>query len=72
MNKVFRPYLRKILLVFFDHILIYNKHWDENVVHVRNFFEILSPKKFFVKPTKCTFRAPEMDYLVHLISQEWV
>jgi len=31
MNEVFRPYLRKFLLVFFDDILVYSKRWDEHV-----------------------------------------
>jgi hypothetical protein len=34
MNEVFRPYLRKFLLVFFDDILVYSKHWDEHVQHL--------------------------------------
>jgi hypothetical protein len=42
MNEVFRPYLRKFLLVFFDDILVYSKRWDEHVENLRNFFEILS------------------------------
>lgn len=55
MNEVFRPYLRKFLLVFFDDILIYNKSWNEHVDHLRKIFEILSIQKFFVKPSKCIF-----------------
>jgi hypothetical protein len=72
MNEVFRPYLRKFLLVFFDDILIYSKHWDEHVVHLRKIFEILSAQQFYVKPSKCTFGAHEVDYLGHIISHEGV
>jgi hypothetical protein len=34
MNEVFRPYLRKFLLVLLDDILVYNKHWNEHVEHL--------------------------------------
>jgi hypothetical protein len=72
MNEVFRPYLRKFLLVFFEDILVYSKQWNEHVEHFRRVFEILSEQKFYVKPSKCIFGAREVDYLEHIISQEGV
>ena len=34
MNDIFRPLLRKFVLVFFDEILIYGKGEQEHVEHV--------------------------------------
>jgi hypothetical protein len=72
MNEVFRPYLRKFLLVFFDDILVYSKHWDEHIQHLRQVFDVLSVQKFYVKPSKCLFGAREVDYLGHIVSQDGV
>ena len=38
MNEVFRPYLRKFVLVFFDDILIYNPKLTTHVGHVETVF----------------------------------
>ncbi|KAJ8765745.1 hypothetical protein K2173_014867 [Erythroxylum novogranatense] len=49
MNSIFRPYLRKFVLVFFDDVLIYSPNWIMHLEHVKMVFEILRQHKFFIK-----------------------
>lgn len=41
MNELFRLYLRKFVLVFFDDILIYNKTWKEQLQHLEKVLNLL-------------------------------
>lgn len=72
MNELFRPYLRKFVLVFFDDILIYSKTWRENLQHLDKIVTLLEDHQFYAKKSKCTFGKEEVEYLGHLISHEGV
>jgi len=41
MNKLWKPYLQKFVLVFFDDILIYNHTWDSHLLHVEKVLQLL-------------------------------
>ena len=53
MNSIFKP-LRKIVLVFFDDILIYNKPWEKHVQHVDG-VKTIGGEQLHAKPFKCSF-----------------
>ena len=72
MNEIFKKYLRKFVLVFFDDILIYSKNWDEHWIHVEKVLSILRDHKLFVKKEKCQFGQECIHYLGHVISREGV
>lgn len=72
MNEVFKDYLRKFVLVFFDDILIYSKTEKEHQEHLRTVFELLRRNKLYVKESKCEFGKKQVEYLGHVISSQGV
>ncbi|KAD4586659.1 hypothetical protein E3N88_24260 [Mikania micrantha] len=72
MNDIFRPFLRKFVLVFFDDILIYSPTWDEHLSHLRLVFQSLLNNKLVAKLTKCLFGQTTVGYLGHVISAHGV
>ena len=72
MNDLFRPYLRKYIIVFFDDILIYSKNWDEHISHIISVLTILSSNSLYVKKSKCQFGVSLVNYLGHVISEKGV
>lgn len=53
MNKVFRAYLRKFVLVFFDDILVYSRTMDDHRRHLITVFECLRAEKVYCSRKKC-------------------
>jgi hypothetical protein len=72
MNTLFKEYLQKLVLVFFDDILIYNNSMEEHKHHLIIVMEILKQNKLFLKESKCTFGTTHVEYLGHVISQHGV
>ncbi|KAH9770474.1 hypothetical protein KPL71_012393 [Citrus sinensis] len=72
MNSIFKPILRKFVLVFFDDILIYSCSWEMHLEHVRVVLQILQNQQFFFKRSKCSFGQTKIEYLGHFISKKGV
>jgi transposase InsO family protein len=72
MNSIFKPFLRKFVLVFFDDILIYSKSWEDHLQHVDKVLQLLKEHQLYAKPSKCFFGVKEVEYLGHIVSHEGV
>ena len=69
MNRIFRPYLDKFVVVFIDDILIYSKTHEEHEQHLRLVLEVLKEKKLYAKLSKCEFWLEEVKFLGHVVSK---
>ncbi|GJY04963.1 putative reverse transcriptase domain-containing protein [Tanacetum coccineum] len=55
MNRVCKPCLDKLVIVFIDDILIYSKDEKEHEEHLKAIFELLKKEKLYAKFSKCEF-----------------
>ena len=56
MNRVFKPYLDKFVVVFIDDILIYSRTPDEHTHHLEIALEVFRRNELYAKFSKFEFR----------------
>ena len=72
MNRIFRPYLDKFVVVFIDDILIYSQTKEEHVGHLRVVLEVLREHQLYGKLSKCELWLEEVQFLGHVISSQGI
>ena len=72
MNEIFREFLQKFILVFFNDILVYSRTLEEYFGHLRVAFSLLASHQLVVNKKKCSFFVPRIEYLGHIILREGV
>ncbi|KAI3760252.1 hypothetical protein L1987_50645 [Smallanthus sonchifolius] len=68
MNQLFRPFIGKFVVVYFDDILIYSASFSEHVVHVKKVLALLRRDSFYAATKKCVFMTPKVLFLGYVIS----
>ncbi|KAG8474912.1 hypothetical protein CXB51_031631 [Gossypium anomalum] len=72
MNRIFRPYLDKFVVVFIDDILIYSKDDTEHAEHLRIVLQTLRDKQLYAKFSKSEFWLREVGFLGHIVSGDGI
>ena len=72
MNRVFRKYLDKFVIVFIDDILIYSKNPEEHEEHLRLALQTLKEHQLYAKFSKCEFWLKKVHFLGHVVSAEGI
>jgi hypothetical protein len=72
MNRVFRPYLDKFVVVFIDDILVYSNSYLEHEQHLRQVLSTLREHQLYAKVSKCEFWLKEVVFLGHVISAQGI
>lgn len=55
MNRIFKEYLDRFVVVFIDNILMYSRNKKEHAKHLRIVLGILKQKQFYIKFKKVSF-----------------
>ncbi|KAA3479490.1 reverse transcriptase [Gossypium australe] len=72
MNRIFRLYLDRFIVVFIDDILIYSRDESEHDEHLRIVLQTLRDKQVYAKFIKCEFWLREVGFLGHIVSAKGI
>ncbi|KAL5572587.1 hypothetical protein UlMin_022184 [Ulmus minor] len=70
MNRMFKVYLDKFVIVFIDDILIYSRSQEEHAEHLRMVLRTLVEHRLYAKFSKCAFWLQSVQFLGHVISKD--
>ncbi|GJW86887.1 reverse transcriptase domain-containing protein [Tanacetum coccineum] len=70
MNRVCKPYLDKLIIMFIADIIIYSHNKEEHANHLRIILELLKKEKLYAKFSKCDFWIRIVQFLGHLIDSQ--
>ncbi|XP_017979813.1 PREDICTED: RNA-directed DNA polymerase homolog [Theobroma cacao] len=72
MNRVYKPYLDKFVVVFIDDILVYSSNSADHKEHLRVVLKTLRQKQLFAKLKKCEFWLSSVAFLGHVVSKDGI
>ena len=70
MNQIFRPFIGKFFVIYFDDILIYSANIDLHLQHLREVHIVLSKEKFYAAIAKCSFMTDSVLFLGYVVSKD--
>ena len=68
MNRVFRPFLDRFVIVFIDDILVYSRSDVKHKHHLRTVLQTLRENELYAKFSKCEFWLESVGFLGHVMS----
>nr|GFC33855.1 putative reverse transcriptase domain-containing protein [Tanacetum cinerariifolium] len=72
MNRVCKPYLDKVMVIFINDILIYSKDEKEHEEYLKAILELRKKEELYAKFSKCEFWIPKVQFLGHVIDNQGI
>jgi len=70
MNRVFKSYLGKFMVVFIDDILAYLRTPEKHAYHLREVLEVLKKHELYAKLKTCEFWLEKVAFLGQVVYKE--
>ncbi|GJX18064.1 putative reverse transcriptase domain-containing protein [Tanacetum coccineum] len=71
-NQLFRPFIGKFMVVYFDDILVYSTSFNEHVTHMGQVLTLLRNDRFYAATKKCVFMTPKVLFLGYVVSGDGI
>ena len=72
MNRVFKQYLDRFVVVFIDDILVYSRSREEHEYHMSIELQTLRGKQLYAKFSKCEFWLDKVSFLGHVVTKDGI
>lgn len=72
MQRYFKPFLDRFVVIFIDDILVYSVNCEEHAKHLRMVLDVLRREKLYAKLSKCDFWLELVVFLGHVVSKDGV
>ncbi|GJX82153.1 putative reverse transcriptase domain-containing protein [Tanacetum coccineum] len=72
MNRVCKPYLDRIMIVFIDDILIYSKSRKEHEGNLKLILRLLKKEELYAKFSKCEFWLSKVQFLGYVVDSKGI
>jgi len=72
MNKIFKPYLNKFVVIYLDDTNIFSSTFEEHLQHLRKVLNKIGKSGLKLQPDKCHFGKTTLSFLGHIISKNGI
>lgn len=70
MNQALRPFIGKLVVVYFDDILVFSTSLEEHIEHLRQVLSVLRQEQLFVARQKYEWGVDKVMLLSYVVSQK--
>jgi hypothetical protein len=72
MDDILWPFTNYFVMVYLDHILIFNENWVEHLQHIQQVLHTLWQHKLYANLEKCSFGMNKVQNLGYIVDEHGV